>query len=82
MKASRTILLVVLVAFLGLFLLYPLAYSCRKAVMVDGRFTLLYFKYFYTDELLREAIVNSLAIGVVVTLATALLALPLSFLMA
>jgi iron(III) transport system permease protein len=71
-------LILVLTAFLVAFLAYPLYCSCRGAFLVEGRFTLKFFQYFYTDTLTRECIVNSLALGCVVTVITAALALPLS----
>ncbi len=43
-----------------------------------GHFTLAFFKFFWTDTLTRQSILNSLALGVVVTLLTACIALPLS----
>jgi iron(III) transport system permease protein len=44
----------------------------------SGHFTLEFFKYFYTDALTRQSILNSLALGCVVTVLTAAIALPLS----
>ncbi len=43
-----------------------------------GHFTLKFFKYFYTDVLTRQSILNSLALGCMVTLLTAAVALPLA----
>ncbi|NLW49332.1 MAG: iron ABC transporter permease [Candidatus Brocadiaceae bacterium] len=45
-----------------------------------GHFTFAFFKYFWTDALTRSSILNSLALGCVVTLLTAAVALPLSLL--
>ncbi len=46
-----------------------------------GHLTAEFFTYFWTDALTRQSILNSLALGVVVTVLAALLALPLSILM-
>ncbi len=50
----------------------------RRLRFDSGHFTLQFFKYFWTDALTRQSVLNSLALGVVVTLLTALIALPLS----
>ncbi|KPK62724.1 MAG: hypothetical protein AMK73_05755 [Planctomycetes bacterium SM23_32] len=63
---------------MGVFLAYPLYYSCRGAFVVDGRFTLGFFEYLWQDRLTAKSILNSLALGCVVTAITAALALPLS----
>ncbi len=78
MKTTRNILLAVLAVFLGMFLFYPLLFSCREAFWVDGRFTLGFFRYLWQDPLTRRSILNSLALGCVVTVLTAALSLPLS----
>jgi iron(III) transport system permease protein len=78
---TRLGVLLVVVAFLGVFLAYPLYYSCRGAFVVEGRFTLAFFRYLWHDTLTFRSILNSLALGCVVTAVTAALALPLSFAM-
>lgn len=82
MKRTRALLVVIVVVFLAAFLFYPLFYSCREAFFVEGQFTLKFFKYLYTDTLTRRSILNSLALGCVTTLLTAVVALPLSFVVA
>jgi len=77
-KLTRNMLLAAILLFLAAFLFYPLVYSCKEAFIVEGKFTVGFFKYLWTDALTRRSILNSLALGVVVTLLTALLALPLS----
>jgi len=77
-RRTRIAVLLVVVAFLGVFLAYPLYYSCRGAFVVDGRFTLGFFEYLWQDRLTAKSILNSLALGCVVTAITAALALPLS----
>ncbi|MFO8006595.1 MAG: iron ABC transporter permease [Candidatus Brocadiia bacterium] len=81
MKATRIALLAVVLAVLGAFLFYPLLYSCRGAFIVEGRFTLAFFQYLYKDTLTRQSILNSFALGLVVTAATGAIALPLSLVM-
>jgi iron(III) transport system permease protein len=80
-KTTRVILLTVIGLFLAVFLAYPLLFSCREAFIVDGRPTLDFFRYLWTDTLTRRSILNSFALGGVVTVLTALVALPLSFAM-
>jgi len=52
--------------------------AIRPMTFKAGHFTLGFFKYFWTDALTRACILNSLALGCVVTVLTAALALPLS----
>ena len=52
--------------------------SVAQLVSDSGHFTFKFFKYFWTDTLTRRSILNSLALGSVVTLLTAAIALPLS----
>ncbi len=79
MKRTRIVLVAVVVAFLAAFLFYPLYYSCREAFFVKGSFSLEFFKYLYVDTITRRSILNSLALASVVTVITAALAFPLSF---
>lgn len=51
----------------------------RIKFSTKGKFSLGFFKLMATNPLLRESIINSLALGIIVTLATTLLTLPLSF---
>jgi iron(III) transport system permease protein len=78
LKASRVVLVLALVGFLMAFLLFPLAYSCRQAFTLHGRFTVSFFKFLYVDTLTRRCILNSFALGFVATVITAAVALPLS----
>jgi len=45
----------------------------------SGKFSVHFFKLMFTNPLMRKSIFNSVIIGVVVTLATTLLSLPLSY---
>ena len=78
---ARLIFLIGLVAFFIAFLIYPLWYAFTSAFVVKGEFSTVFFRLMITDPAKREAILNSLRLGVVTTLATTLLALPLAFLL-
>jgi iron(III) transport system permease protein len=78
---TRAVLLAVIAAFLAAFLFYPLIFSCREAFFVDGEFTLRFFRFLWTDTLTRRSILNSFALGSVVTVLTGLVALPLALTM-
>ena len=71
--------LIVLAVFFALFLAYPIAYVFSQAFYVNGKISFSFFKLMFTNPLMRQSIVNSVIIGVVVTLATTLLSLPLSY---
>jgi iron(III) transport system permease protein len=86
MRATRLsrgtwFLLLLLAAFFGAFLIYPLGFMLRRAFWVEGRFTLEYFGLILASPLEREAIGNSLLIATGTTLAASLLALPLALLL-
>ncbi len=55
--------------------------TIERLLFDSGHFTLRFFKYFYTDTLTRQSILNSLALGAIVTVLTGAIALPLSLLM-
>jgi iron(III) transport system permease protein len=76
---STLIFLIVLISFFGLFLVYPMGYVFSQAFFSQGRFSLEFFKLIFTNPVERESIVNSTVLGVVVTLATTLLSLPLAY---
>ncbi len=71
--------LLVLAMFFVLFLAYPLAYVFSQAFYVNGKLSISFFKLMFTNPLERQSIANSVKIGVIVTLATTLLSLPLSY---
>jgi iron(III) transport system permease protein len=71
--------LVVLAFFFGLFLVYPVAYVFPQAFYVNGRLSFSFFKRMFDNPLHRQSIINSVKLGVIVTLATTLLSLPLSY---
>jgi iron(III) transport system permease protein len=79
-KASG-IFLVALLAIFAVFLVYPIAYVIEGAFFVDGSFSLEFFRLMFTNPVHRESITNSIVLGLTVTVATTLVALPLAFVM-
>lgn len=71
--------LIVLATFFAIFLAYPIGYIFTKAFYIDGRISFTFFKLMFVNPLIRQSIFNSIIIGIVVTLATTLLSLPLSY---
>ncbi len=78
--ATGTVL-ILLVAFFFLFLLYPLSYVFSSAFFTDEGFSLVFFKLMLTNPNYREILVNSVNLGLAVTLLTTLLSLPLALLL-
>jgi iron(III) transport system permease protein len=72
--------LVVLTVFFGLFLVYPLLDAVRVALFPEGKFSLKFFGLFFQSPLMMECLWNSFKLGIVVTLATTVLTLPLAHL--
>jgi len=68
--------------FFALFLAYPLAQAVYQAFVVDGRFSLTFFRLIATNPVQQQAVVNSLNLGIVSTIVTTLIALPLAYAMA
>lgn len=67
--------------FFAVFLFYPVGLMLRRAFGVGGEFTLEYFGLLLASPLQREALWNSLAIGLLTTALTTLLTLPLAHVM-
>ncbi|MSS71258.1 MAG: iron ABC transporter permease [Candidatus Latescibacteria bacterium] len=78
---ARLVFLIGLAAFFLCFLIYPLWYVFTSAFVVQGKLSTVFFRLMATNPAQQEAILNSLRLGVVTTLATTLLALPLAFLL-
>ena len=70
-----------LALFFGAFLLYPLGYVLLNAFYVDGRFTLSFFWLMLSDSAQWQTVLNSVNLGLIVTIATTLVSLPLAFAM-
>ena len=75
------IFLVGLIGFFVLFLFYPLWYAFVQSLVVDGRFTFAFYELMVTSPVYQEAILNSFRLGMITTIATTLLSLPLAFLL-
>jgi iron(III) transport system permease protein len=76
---SWLILPAIIMVFLGVFLVYPLAAMLVRAIHVDGAFTAAFFFSLFKNQGLREAMVNSLLVGVYSTVLTTMLALPMAW---
>ena len=70
-----------LIAFFALFLFYPLWYAFVQSLVVDGRITFAFYELMVTSPVYQEAILNSFRLGMITTIATTLLSLPLAFLL-
>ncbi len=77
--SGTTILVLLISAFLGVFLLYPLADALKQSVVFKGSFTLEFLLVLFTDAGIRAALVNSLLIGIYSTVLTTLIALPMAW---
>lgn len=71
----------IILAFLGLFLLAPVASVIYTAfVTEEGRFTLGHFANFFGQSLFRESFVNSMHVALLSVIFASLIALPLAYL--
>ena len=76
---SITLIFGLTVLFFTVFLIYPLLYVFKEAFWIESKFNLTYFKLMVTDPNIRELVINSFKIGVMVTLATSIVSLPLAY---
>ena len=76
---SITVVLGLTTLFFLLFLIYPLLYVFKEAFWIENKFNLTYFKLMVTDPNIRELVINSFKIGVMVTLITSVVSLPLAY---
>jgi len=76
---ARLAFLAGLALFFGAFLIYPLAHVLVRAVWVDGRFTLEFFRLLLTDAGQWGVILNSVNLGLAVTAITTVVAVPIAF---
>ena len=74
-----TVVLGLTTLFFLLFLIYPLLYVFKEAFWIESRFNLTYFKLMVTDPNIRELVMNSFKIGVMVTAVTSIVSLPLAY---
>lgn len=84
MTGFRTSISVVALAFLALFLLYPLALVLEASLRTDGTGSLTFANYtaIFASHYYLSSIGNSLAAGSLATLGTAALGVPLAFCLA
>jgi iron(III) transport system permease protein len=75
------VIFLVLIGFFAIFLFYPIAYMFGASFIIHGQPSLVFFQIMFTDRFLTEALLNSILIGVLSTIFTALLSLPLAFLL-
>ena len=75
---ARLIFLALLLAFFSLFLIYPLGHVLIHAFFVDGQFTLEFFSFVITDASQWEIVLNSINLGLAVTVATTLISVPMA----
>lgn len=81
MDRTAFIIFVALMVFFIAFLFVPILYIFIGAFFVNGNFTTFYFTTMFTDPVLSESLRNSATIGILATLLTAAIAVPLAFLM-
>ena len=76
---SITLVLGLTTLFFVAFLIYPLLYVFKEAFWIQSTFDLTYFKLMVTDPNIRKLVVNSFNIGVMVTIVTSIISLPLAY---
>ena len=76
---SITVVLGLTTLFFLVFLIYPLLYVFKEAFWIENKFNLTYFKLMVTDPNIRKLVINSFKIGVMVTLITSVVSLPLAY---
>ncbi len=74
-----TLILGLTTLFFLIFLIYPLLYVFKEAFWINNKFDITYFKLMVTDPNIRELVINSFKIGVMVTLMTSIISLPLAY---
>jgi len=77
-RAARALLLLLALCLLA-FLVYPLLYVFREALLPSGRPSLAFFRLLFQNPALRDALQNSLNLAGVVTIAAFLVSLPLAY---
>lgn len=69
----------ILGVFFALFLIYPLVYVFLNAFYVDGRFSTTFFGLMLQNPLQLRSVINSFELGIVTTIVTTFIAIPLAF---
>lgn len=78
LRGWTLVFLALLLVFFAAFLVYPVSFTLRRAFGLEGEFTLRYFGYLFRSPVIRESIANSFFIGIVTTVASSVLALPMA----
>ncbi len=78
---ANGMVLILLALFFFTFLLYPLSYVFSNAFFTGEGFSLVFFRLMLINPNYREVLVNSVNIGLAVTLLTTLVSLPLALLL-
>jgi iron(III) transport system permease protein len=78
---TTLVFLTILGGFFLFFLFYPLLYVFQRAFVSNGRLSLTFLGLMFTNPSYYEAILNSVNLGLVITVATTLFALPIAFAM-
>jgi iron(III) transport system permease protein len=81
LNAANVAVLVFLWLFFTAFMLYPLGYVFSNAFFTAEGFSLIFFKLMLSSPNYVTILANSINLGLVVTLLTTLLSLPLAFLL-
>ncbi|HSE86874.1 MAG TPA: iron ABC transporter permease [Candidatus Binatia bacterium] len=81
LNAANVAVLVCLWLFFTAFMLYPLGYVFSNAFFTAEGFSLIFFKLMLSSPNYVTILANSINLGLVVTLLTTLLSLPLAFLL-
>ena len=81
LTSMRLMFLGGLAVFFGVFLVYPLLYVLVNAVYVDGRVTLWFFWSSLAEPEQWQIILNSINVGLAVTLVTTLVSVPMALAM-
>ena len=76
---SQFLFFLLLAGLLSTFILFPILQVLYVAFTQDGFITLFHFLNFFQRALFREALLNSLFVGVMVVIFSSLIALPLAF---
>jgi len=80
LKPSHISFYVLIAAVFGVFLFYPIWYAIYGAFVADGKFTTSFVTGVFTDPVQFESILNSLYLGIAVTISSTVLAMPLAWL--
>jgi iron(III) transport system permease protein len=81
LNAANVAVLVLLWLFFTVFMLYPLGYVFSNAFFTAEGFSLIFFKLMLSSPNYVTILANSINLGLLVTLFTTLLSLPLAFLL-